>query len=238
MADGRVVVAWDDPSYDAITSVIFDPRLVGVNVNGTTKNDIYVGSEYKDELFGNNGNDQLQGGLDDDKLHGGSGDDTILAGGGNDTLAGGAGKDVHNGGAGLDFATYEHSTAGVGVTASLDLAFKHITSGEAKDDTFSEVENLGGSAWDDRLLGNGGNNALFGANGADALYGGAGGDHLDGGGDRDAATYEYSTAGVGVRASLENSGVNLGEANGDTYASIEVLVGTSWNDVLIGRSTV
>ena len=44
----------------------------------------------------------------------------------------------------------------------------------------------------------------------------------------------YSNAAVGLTASLANPASNTGEAAGDTYAAIEGLIGSDFNDTLIG----
>jgi Ca2+-binding RTX toxin-like protein len=91
------------------------------------------------------------------------------------------------------------------------------------------------------LVGNAGNNALTGAIGADYLYGfggndvlwgGADGDTIDGGEGIDTAVYTASNAGVYADISI-----NLyfgGHATGDTLTGIENLIGSSYDDVLVG----
>jgi Ca2+-binding RTX toxin-like protein len=67
---------------------------------------------------------------------------------------------------------------------------------------------------DDSIYGLGGNDTLIGGTGADALNGGIGSD-----------TASYWDSAVGIIASL-SAGVGVGgEAEGDTYASIENLAG-------------
>jgi serralysin len=66
------------------------------------------------------------------------------------------------------------------------------------------------------------------------LAGGLGGDHLDGGAGIDTASYANATGAVG--ASLWNRSSNTGEAKGDTFASIENLVGSRFSDRLEGNT--
>ena len=113
--------------------------------------------------------------------------------------------------------------------------------GDAAGDSYSSIEGLIGSAFSDLLLGNnhantlkglGGDDFLFGLDGDDVLVGGAGGDYHDGGSGFDVASYEGGV--VGVVASLSAPGRNRGDAAGDSYWSIEGLVGTGLNDQLTG----
>src|ERR1041385_6919423 len=64
------------------------------------------------------------------------------------------------------------------------------------------------------------------------IEGGAGADALDGRGGNDYASYAHATA--GVTASLLTPAQNTGDAAGDTYANIEHLRGSDFNDTLIG----
>jgi Ca2+-binding RTX toxin-like protein len=90
-----------------------------------------------------------------------------------------------------------------------------------------------GTNGNDRLKGGGGNDQLYGGAGDDALLGGAGADHLDGGSGNDTASYYTSSAAVTVNlASGTGSG---GDAQGDTFVSIENAVGSNFNDTLMGN---
>ena len=91
---------------------------------------------------------------------------------------------------------------------------------------------LGG---DDLLAGGDGNDQLLGGTGNDMLSGGAGADVLNGGAGIDTAT--YLTAGKGVTVNLIDSAKNTGDASGDSFVSIENLIGGNFSDVLTGNQT-
>ncbi|KQW78798.1 beta strand repeat-containing protein [Brevundimonas sp. Root1279] len=80
---------------------------------------------------------------------------TITAGSGNDNLRGRGGVDVLNGGGGID--TVDYTLAAAGVTARLDTN-RATNDGDGATDTFTGVENLTGSVYNDLLIGNAGNN--------------------------------------------------------------------------------
>ena len=82
------------------------------------------------------------------------------------------------------------------------------------------------------LYGRGGTDILLGGADNNILIGGAAGDVLDGGSGQDEARYHQ--AGVAIKADLASSGVNTGEAAGDTYTSIENLFGSNFGDTLSG----
>jgi Ca2+-binding RTX toxin-like protein len=124
--------------------------------------------------------------------------------------------------AGVDTVSYE--LAGAGVTANLATPFSNR--GEAAGDLYKSIENLTGSAFNDKLVGDGA---------ANVLDGGAGGDRLEGGGGSDTAS--YARAASGVTADLTKSANNSGEAAGDTYSSIENLTGSQFADRLVGNSS-
>src|SRR5262249_3048068 len=136
--------------------------------------------------------ENLTGGDFDDTLTGDAGANVINGGDGNDTIEGGAGPDTITGGADTDTASYANSAAWVAV----DLANAPDNLGDAAGDTFTDIEDLTGSAHDDSLLGNESANTLRGGDGDDALTGRGGADHLIGGAGIDTATYGNSAVGA------------------------------------------
>ena len=85
---------------------------------------------------------------------------------------------------------------------------------------------------DDTITGSNAADVLLGFEGNDILIGGSGGDNLQGGGGTDTAS--YATATSGVSAIMQATGSNTGDAAGDTYDSIENLIGSAFADVLYG----
>ena len=189
--------------------VDYTNATVGVKVNLTTgtatgqgtdtlkEMEVVDGSPYADTIDGDALANQLAGKAGNDKVFGQGGTDTVWGGDGTDTVGGGGGDDRVEGGNGVDTATF-----GAVVTADL-------TTGSAVgqgSDTLVLVENLRGSAGNDRLrgssvantleggsgndtlIGEGSNDKLYGAAGNDSLTGGLGTDTCDGGADSDTAT--------------------------------------------------
>jgi Ca2+-binding RTX toxin-like protein len=90
-------------------------------------------------------------------------------------------------------------------------------------------------------LRNPGYNFLSGGDGNDVLEGRGGADTLDGGNDFDFASYESSPTAVTVRlAGVNGDSQTLlargGDAEGDTFLSIEGLLGSGFDDSLTGNS--
>ena len=86
---------------------------------------------------------------------------------------------------------------------------------------------------DDIIYGFGGDDLIFGLAGDDYIIGGTGADALRGGLGSDTAGYATSTAGI-IASLAMGEGVG-GDAEGDTYASIENLVGSGYADALAGN---
>ncbi|MDJ0820360.1 MAG: calcium-binding protein [Paracoccaceae bacterium] len=132
------------------------------------------------------------------------------------------------------------------VTAA-GVAFGVRLIGEQGDDTLiggGNNDRLEGDEGADRLVGNNGDDflnggigtdsdTLIGGNGSDTLYGNAGGDVLNGGNGFDFADYDIDEA---VVADLVNPGVNTSDAAGDTYNSIEGILGGKMADDLRGNA--
>jgi serralysin len=175
-----------------------------------------VGNGGDDTLFGNFGADILEGGPDDDHLRGGSGDIFGLVG------------DVLDGGDGFDTAYYDDSIEGVAINL-LDGSTQGDT---ATGDIFVSIENLFGSFFADVLYGDGNANILWGWFGDDILEGRGGADDFLGGDGTDTVYYDLSSSGVTVDLRL---GIGVGgDAQGDTLVDIENLLGSSFDDTLIG----
>ena len=165
------------------------------------------------------GDDSVTGNVADNLLEGRDGADSLMGGRGNDTLIGGPGADALDGGEGSDTAAYTGSASAV----TVNLGTSTATGGDAEGDTFTFIENLSGSAFDDTLTGDAGNNVLEGAAGADVL---------DGGDGLDTAAYTHSNAAVTVN--LLNGTNTGGHAVGDTITNIENVSGSRYNDTLTG----
>jgi len=227
-------------------------------ISGLGGNDTISGLGGNDTIDGGAGADTINGGAGNDTILGGSGNDHILGGSGNDTLDGGAGADDIDGGVGFDLATYASSTAGVFVSLALGTG----TGGFAQGDTLVNIDDVRGSDFNDILIGDvaanqlfggegndqlaggAGNDLLFGEDGHDVLAGGDGNDRLAGGfgaddffgGDgHDMVTFGESDAGVVV--DLSTGSGSGGSAQGDSYNSIENVLGSSFDDALVGEDS-
>lgn len=157
-----------------------------------------TGTAFADTLAGDGAANILSGGGGADLLRGGGGDDSLFGGDGNDTLTGGTGSILMDGGLGLDTADYTELAAGI----ELDLT-TGTSAGGAAGDRLTAIEGILGTAFNDRITGDGqantlagntgddwleglgGNDSMYGGEGADSLKGGAGEDVLWGGGGND-----------------------------------------------------
>jgi Ca2+-binding RTX toxin-like protein len=222
---------------NATTGVIARLDAAWLNT-GDAAGDTYVdienlqGSNYGDVLVGDGGDNTIWGMGGDDEIVGLEGDDTLGGGKGNDRLWGGPGGDLLDGDEGFDFAHYDRAT--MGVTARLDMP--GLNTGEAFGDTYFEIEGLVGSLFDDSLFGDAGANMLVGLRGNDHLYGGVGPDALDGGDGVDYAHYDFAAGSVFASLDPAYPDFAWGEAVGDTFTSIEGLVGSAHIDILVGNS--
>ncbi|MFI0845550.1 calcium-binding protein [Mesorhizobium sp. IMUNJ 23232] len=174
---------WDVASYESATAgVIVSLSNQSINT-GDAEGDTLVLIEG---LIGSRFDDTLEGGEFARRyfaLDGGAGNDTLHGSGAADTLIGGAGADILDGGPGVagfgdsDTASYANAQTGV----ILSLANPSINSGDAKGDTFIDIENFLGSRHGDTLNGDNAGNSLDGQDGNDNLKGYSGNDGLAGG---------------------------------------------------------
>ncbi|WP_311267217.1 hypothetical protein [Sphingobium sp. WCS2017Hpa-17] len=188
------------------------------------------GSDGNDVLIGSGGGNLLIGGLGNDRLEGADGDDT---------LRGGAGADILLGGAGVDTLDYSASAARVTVNLTTGVA----TGGDAAGDSFSGIEQIVGSSFNDsltgdaqanRLVGGDGNDLLRGGAGNDVIIGGAGADEMHGGNGSDLLSYEGSQNWVSIHLDL---GWSYGaDGTGDTFTGFENARGSDVSDAIYGNA--
>ena len=98
--------------------------------------------------------------------------------------------------------------------------------------TLSLIENAKAGSADDVLFGNELANVLKGNGGNDTLFGGKGADVLDGGDGNDTARYLDDSG--AIKIDLGRNTAHGGDAEGDTFVSIENVWGTSGNDRVVG----
>ncbi|HJZ34030.1 MAG TPA: hypothetical protein VKF35_23130 [Hyphomicrobiaceae bacterium] len=214
-----------------------------------------TGSAFDDQLTGNAGANLLSGMAGNDRLDGGGGIDTLLGGDGDDILIGGA-AGVVDGGAGFDLVSYDTSAAGGYIDLGERASHGDFVNIEgAIGSSFGDV--ITGSGADEAIFGGGGNDVVYAIGGTDTISGGVGDDtffdmggieHFDGGEGADLVayladpvqliidpeTYSYVITGTGVTADLADPSRNTGFAAGDTYDSIEILIGSYVDDDLAG----
>jgi Ca2+-binding RTX toxin-like protein len=160
--------------------------------------------------FGTRGRDIMQGNDTREIFVALDGDDVVNAGGGDDLVNGGQGRDVLNGQDGND-----------------------TIHGGTEDDIIS------GGNGNDTLFGDEGNDTFTADAGADAMNGGTGADTVD---YSEIRTYFGGSRGYNSGAEQPGVEVNLqtgqggGLATGDTYVSVENVVGSRGRDILTGSS--
>lgn len=198
-------------------------------VVGNNGSDTILGGSGADKIFGKRGNDQLEGGpgtdyidagLGDDSADGGPGDgDELIGGIGTDHLVGGEGDgdvvegdlgvDSLDGGSGTDdVASYALAgRAGVSLGGSgVDVDLAAGTAEGDGEDTLTGIENVVGTSFADKIVGDAAPNDLYGGGGIDELTGVGAGDTAFGGAGLDRCRA------VEVVDSCELSGVRGGEA--------------------------
>ncbi len=144
-----------------------------------------IGTDAADTLGGTVNMDHIKAGEGNDTINAAAGDDVIDGEGGNDLIDGSFGADKIDGGLGTDTVTFRNAASGVIV----DLQAGEGTRGDATGDSYTAIENIIGSAFDDVLVlsnvagrsdGLAGDDTLFGGSSNDRLLGGAGVDLLAG----------------------------------------------------------
>ena len=232
-------------------------------LRGGDGNDVITDQEGDDLIWGDGGNDQINAGMGLDQVFGGEGNDTVYGGLGGDVVDGGAGDDIVYGdnGAGATVSITRDingKVTGVTVTGVMDPNGDAdvIDGGDGDDVLFGGggADGLNGGEGNDTLIGGGGADVLTGWDGNDVMLmdaGDIGFNHaLDGGLGFDIVDYSLSvgndnraTRGVreGIAIDLSNAGAALiapGVNVMDTYLSVEGVIGSAYNDTLVGGASV
>lgn len=220
-----------------------DDRVEGGDGNdylsGGLGNDTVYGGADNDTIFGGGGNDLLYGDAGNDLIYDDAGNSIIYGGTGNDVVFGYGGDDLIYGGEDRD-----HLFGGLG---------NDTLAGEAGNDTLEGDEgddSLNGGTGDDQLFGGSGNDTLVGDTGNDLLSGGLGDNSLDGGAGNDTFIggagvdtifggqgldwVDYSASTAGVTIDLTAGTASGGHAQGDVLNGIDALLGSAYDDVLLG----
>jgi Ca2+-binding RTX toxin-like protein len=201
--------------------------------------DTFLGGAGNDQLFGGDGTDSLDGGDGDDWLDGGAGADTFLGGLGQDQAFGGDGNDSVDGGEGHDSLE-----GGIGADTLLGAGGNdRLLGGDG-------IDWLDGGEGNDTLYGGNDADTIFGGGGADSLSGGDGNDSLDGGGGNDTLSggagvdtlrgstgldiVDYSGNNTAISIDLRPWTVSGGYATGDVLSGIDGVIGSAFNDTIIG----
>ena len=162
-----------------------------------------------DVIGGGYGNDTIDGLAGHDTIDGFIGDDSLIGGAGNDSLIGGQGNDSVFGGEG--------------------------------DDTIEAVagnDYLSGGSGNDWIYGYAGNETLIGGPGDDFIRPGSGDDQVDGGdGLIDRIIFNFNAI-SSVSVNLQSGIAFSLETGTDTISNIEGVVGTNFDDVLLGMAVI
>jgi Ca2+-binding RTX toxin-like protein len=210
---------------------------------GADGNDTLINIE---NINGSAFNDTLTGDAGDNSLSGNDGNDTLLGGDGRDYLKGGAGVDYYDGGNGSDTAFFEDGLVGLVINLKTGVV---ANDGFNNQEQIANVENLHGTYQADYIqmgdsggyvFGRSGNDTLIGGLGNDNFIGGSGNDSIVGGDGSDNVDYFNddfdggSLQPTGVTVDLANGFADDGWGDKDTLSGIENIVGSRFNDALIG----
>ena len=226
---GSDTISWlDAEGLDTGAGATVD-LLAGTFINGTTTVSMdgfenAVGTNLDDTIIGTAGINSLDGEAGDDRFIGSDGADRYFGDGGSDTI--------------------DYSQA---VAAIITDMINGGTVGFATGDTYVSVENIVGSDFDDQILGTNAVNIINGGAGADTInsrsgddifIASTGNDTLDGNVGFDTIDFSAETVAVTlVAGSVATGGMvgTAGIATGQTYLSIENVIGTQLDDDLAGR---
>jgi Ca2+-binding RTX toxin-like protein len=222
------------------------------NVVGTYTGDVITGDSFNNIFYGSSGNDVIDGGggintvdfgnyfrgvtvdlsmgteadgisssttlSNIQSVVGSAYDDAITGDSHDNVIAGGGGDNLIDGGGGVNTLDYSHEFGSVYV----DLSMGTATNGESGTDTFSNIQNVIGSQYDDTIIGDSNDNVISGHGGNDYLDGGAGVNTID---------YSHDPSGVTVDLF---SGYDSNYGGSAMLLNFQTVIGTHYDDVISG----
>lgn len=196
--------------------------------------DLVSGSNPDGDIF--NSIEGVIGGAGSDYIYGDHKYNIIYGNNGSDFISGGPNSDYIDGGEGLDVVDYSY--------ISSDIIYYIGVSAPLEGDILVSIEGISTGSGNDYLRGDEGNNVFYGGagddvilggGGADWIYGAEGQDFFDGGDGDDIINYKSSISGVVI--DLEAGYGTGGDAQGDTWISVEHATGSQHADVISGTSS-
>ena len=225
-------------------------------IGGSLGNDTFTGSASDDIFHGNDGNDSFKTGAGNDLITTGRGWDTVDAGDGHDTIVlgrtSGNGRESKtlDGGSGDDVVYYENAavTPNVGIDADLSNIAKQWVQFDRKwngslgagVDSLTNIEGLGGTRANDRIIGSEAGNRLWGLGGDDFIDGLAGDDFISTGTGQDTVRGGAGNDTIVVERTQLNRGryvmIRKNEGVNEHLSLAEVQVWSGGRNVAAGRT--
>ncbi|ESQ87822.1 calcium-binding protein [Asticcacaulis benevestitus] len=255
--------AGNDIIYGGADNDVLIGGLGSDNLYGDAGDDYLASIAGNDVLRGGDGNDTLVGGTGGDSIIGGNGNDTLLLAPDQafNWYMGGSDFNFTDDATSNDAISAERFA--VGVRYDLDLrpadwntnadpsianpnsrlaeVYNYVTGEWLTSNGLINIESGTGSAFADLIYGTTGANTLKGLSGRDTLDGRGGDDILEGGADADVLTGGAGSDTLSYEGSSEEVYVSLaglsaigGDAEGDSWSSIENLRGSKYSDELKG----
>ncbi|UCH48816.1 MAG: VCBS domain-containing protein [Betaproteobacteria bacterium] len=210
---------------------------LGIGIEGTSDNDLLIGTKLDDRISGLGGNDQIFGNGGTDAIYGDAGDDLLDGGAGADLMIGGTGDDTYYVDKAVGrgrwtqwFGDSEVDTVVESADEGWDTVFSSVSYTlvdhvEGLTLTGARILAGTGNALDNVVIGNASANKLKGLAGNDYLLGGKGLDLLRGGEGVDILQ-------GGERADFlrDVSGITLFDGG----SGVDALVGNDQNSLVIG----
>jgi Ca2+-binding RTX toxin-like protein len=217
-------------------------------IEGSEGDDTIYGTNSANLLMGDEGNDRLHGRLGNDSFEGGWGIDTIYRGDGDHLIDGGQSlSDL------LDCWPTSHAVD-IRLYNKFSSQLVYDAPGTANDeyDFIKDIEDVNGTAHNDRIEGGiadntlqgqsgddllrgwSGRDSLFGGFGNDTLEGDSGNDTVDGGSGYDLASYAGRYGAVNIDLTATGWHTIGGGGDMDKLFGIEGLIGSNYADMLKG----